>query len=74
MVKVYIPFFFLAMPALLMAIAMACFWGRPSFIILEMLENIAFLDEPFLSGMITYRISFSSSSVLQAFGYKPIRH
>jgi hypothetical protein len=41
----------LAFPALLRAMAMACFWGLPDFISDRMLAEMVFFDEPFFSGM-----------------------
>ena len=34
-----------------MAMAIACFWGRPSFLSVLMLELMAFLEDPFFRGM-----------------------
>jgi len=49
-------FFFLLLPALLSAIAMACFCGLPAAISVFMLAEITFFEEPFLRGIeITYR-------------------
>jgi hypothetical protein len=41
----------LLLPALLRAIATACFCGLPALISVLMFELIVFRDEPFLSGM-----------------------
>lgn len=43
--------FFLLLPASDIAIAMLCFSGRPDFLSSEMLAEIVFCDEPFLSGI-----------------------
>src|SRR5262245_22567632 len=41
------------LPATLKAIAMACFWGRPSCMRVRMLLEMVLRLEPFLSGMAT---------------------
>jgi len=47
------PYFFrlLLLPALLSAIATACFWGLPAFISVLIFVLIVFFEEPFFSGM-----------------------
>jgi hypothetical protein len=46
-----VPFGCLDLPAVLSAMAMACFWGRPLFISVRIFCEIVFWDEPFLSGI-----------------------
>ena len=41
----------LGKPALRIAIATACFWGRPDFISVRMFAEIVFFEEPLASGM-----------------------
>jgi hypothetical protein len=45
--------FFFAFPALLRAMAIACFCGLPAFISALMLAEIVFLDDPFFSGILS---------------------
>jgi len=46
-------FFYLRdLPALLRAMAIACFLGLPAFISVRMLDDTVFLDEPRLSGIL----------------------
>src|SRR5215207_1814217 len=50
-------FFFFDLPARLSAMATACLVGRPSFLSVLMLEEIAFFDLPFLSGMVPHNLA-----------------
>jgi len=47
----FLPFLRFALPAVLKAIAMACFCGRPSLTSLEMFLEIVVWLVPFLSGI-----------------------
>jgi hypothetical protein len=59
---IYFDFFFLDLPALLKAIAIACFAGFPAFRSVAMFSDMTFLLDPDFKGIKTYSASFSSSS------------
>jgi hypothetical protein len=62
-------FFFLFFPALLSAIATACFRGLPAFISVLMLLEIAFFDLPFFRGMIPPKALYINPHILAVFGH-----
>lgn len=58
-------FFFFDFPALLIAMATACFCGLPAWTSVEIFSLITFFDLPDLRGMEIYSACFSSKNALE---------